>query len=77
MTREEAVKIVAKGNASNSTLGFQCDGFVDCLAALGVLKLDAPATRRDMFKIAMVKAGYHENSAGMFDALAAFDACEK
>lgn len=77
MTRQQAIDIASKGQGGGQAINFSCAGFVDCLAALGVIKIDEPKTRRDLFKDAMAKAGYHENSAGMFDALAAFDACEK
>lgn len=48
MTRDEAIKIVAKGSdGSTRPLSFDCGGFVECLEALGVLKLDKPVPIRE------------------------------
>lgn len=83
MTRDEAIcKLVPIYEPESEGLytlhaNLRAIFFIDRLVALGVLAVDVPKTRRELFEAAMVKAGYHQNSAGMRDALLAFDACEK
>lgn len=44
MTRQQAIDIASKGQGGGQAINFSCAGFVDCLIALGVLKIDEPLT---------------------------------
>lgn len=73
MTRADVAKLFAKHMPDVRNPERTIDFYVEA----GMLALDAPKTKRELFEEAMGKAGYHPNSKGMTDALTAFDACEK
>lgn len=85
MTRDEAIdKLLPAFEPKNEgpyTLASHLSAgvLVDSLAALNLISLEPkiPKTRREKFQAALMARGYHGNSVGLQEAMAAFDETEE